>query len=125
MSKCTGCKACVEFCKYNALALIKNKLMIFYEICHSCGGCALFCPEGALSEKERTVGSIEKGISQNVTVLSGCLNTGEASGVPIIKGLLDMVQGNETVVIDCPPGSACLVMESIRQADYCVLVSEP
>jgi MinD superfamily P-loop ATPase len=29
------------------------------------------------------------------------------------------------VVIDCPPGSACIVMESIRDADYCVLVAEP
>ena len=28
-------------------------------------------------------------------------------------------------MIDCPPGSACIVMESIREADYCVLVAEP
>jgi MinD superfamily P-loop ATPase len=30
-----------------------------------------------------------------------------------------------TAVIDCPPGSACAVMESIRAADFCVLVAEP
>jgi MinD superfamily P-loop ATPase len=42
MSKCTGCRKCVDFCKYNALALLKDKLMIFYEVCHSCGGCILF-----------------------------------------------------------------------------------
>jgi MinD superfamily P-loop ATPase len=29
------------------------------------------------------------------------------------------------VVLDCPPGSACTVMESIRDADYCLLVAEP
>jgi MinD superfamily P-loop ATPase len=29
------------------------------------------------------------------------------------------------VFIDCPPGSACSVMESIKDADYCVLVAEP
>ena len=27
--------------------------------------------------------------------------------------------------IDCPPGSACVVMESIKDADYCILVAEP
>ncbi len=125
MEKCKGCRKCVDFCKYNALALIKDKLMIFYEVCHSCGGCILFCPEKALTEKQREIGTIEEGLSGNVTVLSGCLNTGEVSGVPIIKGLMEKLPEQDTVVIDCPPGSACVVMESIRQAEFCVLVAEP
>ena len=86
---------------------------------------ALFCPENAITEKERVIGSIEKGKSGNVTVLTGCLNTGEASGVPIIKGLLNKLPEDSAIIIDCPPGSACVVMESIRDADYCVLVAEP
>ena len=125
MSKCTGCRKCVDFCKYNALALLKDKLMIFYEVCHSCGGCILFCPEKALSKKQREIGTIEAGISGGVTVLTGCLNTGEVSGVPIIKGLMEKLPKQDIIVIDCPPGSACIVMESIREADFCVLVAEP
>ncbi len=123
--KCRGCRKCVDFCKYNALALVKDKLMIFYEVCHSCGGCVLLCPEKALSERERVIGSIEMGASGDVSVLTGCLNTGEVSGVPIIKGLMDKLNGHTTAVIDCPPGSACVVMESIREADFCLLVAEP
>ena len=123
--KCTACRKCVDFCKYNALALIKNKLMTFYEVCHSCGGCILFCPEKALTEKERTIGTIEEGMSGDVAVFTGCLNTGEVSGVPIIKGLMAKLPEQGPVVIDCPPGSACVVMESIRTADFCVLVAEP
>jgi MinD superfamily P-loop ATPase len=123
--KCTACRKCVDFCRYNALALIKNKLMTFYEVCHSCGGCILFCPEKALAEKEREIGVIEEGISGNVAVLTGCLNTGEVSGVPIIKGLMEKLPEQGTVVVDCPPGSACVVMESIRKADFCILVAEP
>lgn len=125
MSKCTGCRKCVDFCKYNALALLPDRLMIFNEICHSCGGCILFCPEKALSKKQREIGTIEAGVSDNVTVLTGCLNTGEVSGVPVIKGLMEKLPETDTIVIDCPPGSACIVMESIRKADYCVLVAEP
>ena len=125
MSKCTGCRKCVDFCKYNALALLKDRLMVFYEICHSCAGCILFCPEKALGKMQREIGTIEKGTSDNVTVLTGCLNTGEVSGVPIIKGLMDKLSEQDTTVIDCPPGSACIVMESIREADFCVLVAEP
>lgn len=124
-TSCTGCRKCVEFCKYNALALIKDQLMIFYEVCHSCGGCILFCPEKALKEKQREIGAIEEGLSGGVISLTGCLNTGEVSGVPIIKRLMEDLPNNEVVVIDCPPGSACIVMESIREADFCVLVAEP
>ena len=29
------------------------------------------------------------------------------------------------MIIDCPPGSACSVMESVRDADYCILIAEP
>jgi len=125
MSKCKGCRKCVDFCKYNALALLKDRLMIFYEVCHSCGGCILFCPEKAFTEKERAIGTIEEGISGTVKVLTGCQNTGEVSGVPIIKGLMEKLPEQGTVIIDCPPGSACVVMESIREADFCVLIAEP
>lgn len=123
---CNGCRKCVDFCNYNALAYISDKLLIFDEICHSCGGCTKLCPQKALTERDKIIGEVQKGESQGVTVVSGILNTGEASGVPIIKSLLKDALGEEkTTFIDCPPGSACVVMESIKDADYCVLVAEP
>ncbi len=123
---CNGCRKCVDFCKFNALAYIKHKLMIFDEVCHSCGGCILFCPKNALSEKEKIIGEVQKGMSGSVTVITGMLNTGEASGIPIIKKLLkDTVVEKEITFIDCPPGSACIVMECIKDADFCILVAEP
>jgi MinD superfamily P-loop ATPase len=129
---CNGCRKCVDFCKFNALAYIKNKVMVFDDVCHSCGGCMLFCPTKAISEHDKKIGEVQKGISEDVTVVTGVLNTGEASGVPIIKKLLSYdvedngnATDNELTFIDCPPGSACVVMESIKDADYCVLVAEP
>jgi len=123
---CNGCRKCADFCKFNALAYINNKLLIFDDVCHSCGGCMLFCPEKALAEKEKIIGEVQRGVSENVTVITGILNTGEASGIPIIKKLLKDIPGNQGVsLIDCPPGSACIVMESIKDADYCIFVAEP
>lgn len=122
---CTGCRKCVEFCRFNALAYINDKWMVFDDVCHSCGGCVLICPAKALSEKGKIIGTIEQGVSEKVTVITGTLNTGEPSGVPIIKGLLSATDETGCTLIDCPPGSACIVMESIRDADYCILVAEP
>ena len=124
---CNGCRICADFCKFNALAYIKGKLKIFDEVCHSCGGCVLLCPVKALSEKEKVIGKVQKGVSGNVTVNTGILNTGEASGIPIIKKLLteNNIAEESLTFIDCPPGSACIVMESIKEADYCILVAEP
>jgi MinD superfamily P-loop ATPase len=124
---CNGCRKCVDFCKFNALAYIKNKLIVFDDVCHSCGGCILVCPEKALTEKEKAIGKVQEGISGEVTVWTGVLNTGEATGIPIIKELLtaNNPQINQLAIIDCPPGSACIVMESIKDADYCILVAEP
>ena len=136
---CSGCRKCVDFCKFNALAFIKKAPIVFGDICHSCGGCSLLCPENAITEKDKVIGKIEKGKSQGIDVYTGILNTGEVSGVPIIEKLLEEnrksssngevsnnIEGNEKLsIIDCPPGSACIVIESIKDADFCVLVAEP
>lgn len=124
--KCTGCKKCVDFCKFNALVYVKDKPIVFKEICHSCGGCEIVCPKGAISEEKRPVGIVETGTHNNVTSVTGVLNFGEASGVPVINEAIrtgDLL--GDTVILDCPPGSACSVMESVEDADYCILVVEP
>jgi MinD superfamily P-loop ATPase len=124
---CNGCRKCVDFCKFNALAYIKDKMIVFEEVCHSCGGCIVLCSEKAITEKEKMIGKIQKGTSDPITVYTGMLNTGEASGIPIIKKLLteNKQERDKLTIIDCPPGSACAVMESIKDADYCILVAEP
>ncbi|MDO4573546.1 MAG: 4Fe-4S binding protein, partial [Clostridia bacterium] len=125
-SACTGCRKCVEFCRFNALVYVKNRPMVFSEVCHSCGGCGLVCPVGAVSEAEKPVGTVEWGQRGDIRVVTGCMNPGEASGIPVIQAALSQAAAvDELTVIDCPPGSACSVMESVQRADYCVLVAEP
>ena len=121
--RCTGCKKCVQFCRFHALMYIKEKPMVFSEVCHSCGGCSLVCPEKAITEIEKPVGILEIGTAKNVRVVTGILNPGEASGIPIIREALKQADG--FTVLDCPPGSACSVTECVMDADFCVLVAEP
>ncbi|HKM01454.1 MAG TPA: 4Fe-4S binding protein, partial [Sedimentibacter sp.] len=104
---CSGCRKCVEFCKFNALAFIKDKVFVFDDICHSCGGCMLLCPEKAISEKDKEIGEILEGVFNSSNIYTGILNTGEETGVSIIKKLLKSSNDKPYTFIDCPPGSSC------------------
>ncbi|QSX09360.1 ATP-binding protein [Alkalibacter rhizosphaerae] len=123
---CNGCRECVDFCRFYALAYINEKVKVFENICHSCLGCGLVCPTNAITFNNSTVGTVSTGKHQGIHVYSGSLEIGKASGIPIIKELLKKSHKEKRLVMtDCPPGSACIVMESIKDADYCVLVAEP
>lgn len=124
-NKCIGCKKCVDNCKFHALAFIKNTPLLFTEVCHSCGVCSYVCKSDAINEIKKQVGIIQIGKVKNMQFLSGKMNLKEVSGVPIIKKILEKLPDDKDVVIDCPPGSGCAVMESIKDADYCLIVAEP
>ena len=123
--KCTGCRKCVERCRFNALVFVKGAPMLFGEVCHSCGVCAYVCPEGAVAEAGLEAGAVESGVRGGIRVVTGELKLGEATGVPVIAAALEEAGDEGPVIIDCPPGSACPVMEAAREAGYCVLVTEP
>lgn len=123
-SKCTKCRKCVELCRFNALAFVGEKPMVFEDVCHSCGVCKLACEYGAVEEVSVETGKVEHGTCGDIDVVTGRLNLGEASGVGTIDGVLDEIDEKDAI-IDCPPGSGCAVMESIERADYCIIVGEP
>ena len=124
--KCTKCQKCTNFCKFNALAFILDKVIVFNELCHSCGGCQIVCPTGAITEVAKEIGYIHSGKYENTEVISGEMKIGVESGVPIIGELLKKVENSSRLVfVDSPPGNGCSVMESIQDAEYCILVAEP
>jgi MinD superfamily P-loop ATPase len=120
---CTGCGACAKACQFNALAVIKNKVILFPEICHHCGACYIACKPGAITALERTIGVIE--MNDDQTFAQGKLNIGEPVAVPVIKKLKEYLRTDIPVIIDCSPGASCTVVQSLEGCDFCLLVTEP
>jgi MinD superfamily P-loop ATPase len=121
---CTGCGECGEMCQYGAIVVVMKKVLTFPALCNGCGGCMLVCPEKAITEVPREIGVIEEGTAGRMRFTHGVLNVGEARATPIIRELTRNPAG-KTVILDAPPGTSCPVVESVRSADYVVLVTEP
>ncbi|MFC2167602.1 ATP-binding protein [Acidobacteriota bacterium] len=123
--KCTFCGKCAEFCAFNALAVLKNDVLVFGELCHGCGGCSLVCPENSIREHEQKIGVLELGTSSSIQFIQGKLDIGKAMSPPIIRAEKKLIDKNCTVVIDVPPGTSCPFAEAVKESDFTVLVTEP
>jgi len=124
-NKCNFCRICAKVCAYNAIAVLKNDVLVFKELCHGCGACSYFCPQGAIREVNRKIGFVELGEKDNLQFVQGTLNIGEAMSPPLIRQVKQHIDFNKTVIIDAPPGTSCPVIESIKNSKFCILVSEP
>ena len=138
--KCTFCGRCAEVCAYHALAVVKQNVLVFPELCHGCGSCTLNCPEEAIHEVLNVTGVIEEGQavvnsqfsipnSQDLSIrfAHGILNIGEAMAVPVIRELKKRIGENSEriVILDASPGTSCPVVETMRGADFVLMVTEP
>lgn len=123
--KCTYCGKCAEVCAYNAIAVIKEKVLIFPELCHGCGACSYLCPEGAISEVGREIGVVEVGQSKEIEFIQGKLTIGEMMAPPIIREVKKHISQGRLVIIDVSPGTSCPVVEAVKDSDFCLLVTEP
>ncbi len=124
-SKCTYCGKCGEICQYNAIVVIKKNVLVFPELCHSCAGCWLVCPETSISPIDRELGIIEQGKNGGIEFIHGKLRIGESMSPPLIRKVKSMIDPAKTVIIDAPPGTSCPVIESVKKSDYVLLVTEP
>ena len=61
--RCAGHAACQAACAFNAILSVKGAIVVFHELCHSCGACVTACPDGALTEEDRPIGTISSGVA--------------------------------------------------------------
>jgi len=126
---CTFCKKCEEWCEFNAITIVANKKFteVNSSLCHSCGACSAACDYGAIIEKETPLGTISRYRTDNGSVLTeGCLKVGSAMQTLLIKKLKkNSIEKKSITLLDAPPGTSCPVVETVSDADFIILVTEP
>ena len=123
---CIHCGNCAKVCEFHAIVSLPMKVLVFEELCHGCGACSMFCPEDAIEERDHPIGEIVRVRTDGLRgLVYGQLRVGEASAAALIKTVKKSVPNNGLMIIDCPPGTACPAVESMRGSDLCVLVTEP
>lgn len=123
--RCIGCGRCGEICQFSAIVAMGAHVLTFPELCHSCGGCRLVCPTGAVREVPRRIGEVRTGVSKSVAMASGMLDIGQAMSPPLIRAVKAAAPPADLVIVDCPPGTSCPAMEALPGSDYALLVTEP
>lgn len=134
--KCTHCGECKTICNFNAIAQLPKTILIFSELCHSCYACSELCPAQALPMVDTKMGVLNHyqqttSLSDNnkLAFIESRLDIGEISAVPLIKQTKEYVERNfsdSTIrIYDSPPGTSCPVIETVKDADFVILVTEP
>jgi MinD superfamily P-loop ATPase len=60
-----------------------------------------------------------------VNFIQGRLNVGEKQAPPVIRSIKKILPEDNLLILDAPPGTSCPVVETVREADYTILVTEP
>ena len=134
-SKCNACGRCGEVCAFHAIIVLGSQVITFPELCHGCGGCSRFCPASAISEAPKEIGFIACGHAGRIEFVQGRMNIGTPLAPPVARAVKSkIVAGSDesggddklkVTIIDAPPGTSCPVVASVKDSDFCILVTEP
>lgn len=128
-ASCTFCRLCAEWCEFNAIVVIPPAEFaeVNSSLCHSCGACLVACPADAIHVQNEPIGTITRYQHNGGNeILEGRLKIGSAMQTMVIRSLKQSIPVDEQLVIlDAPPGTSCPVVETISDANYVILVSEP
>lgn len=125
---CTACGKCREVCKYDAISpdYVVNKID-----CEGCAVCYFFCPDNAITLRERHCGEwylSETRFGPFIHARLGIAEENSGKLVSLIRRqakLLAEERGFDTILVDGSPGIGCPVISSITASTLVVVVTEP
>jgi MinD superfamily P-loop ATPase len=127
MEACTFCGRCVHYCAFDAILMIKesNYIKVLDDYCTSCGACVYACNDNAISERIEQLGKISiYDLSEGGRFIEGRMFAIRPLASPIIIQLNEIIENHPISIVDTRPVNSYPFSESVRDADFTVLVTE-
>ncbi len=124
---CTFCGRCVHYCSFDSILMIKETghIKVLDDYCTSCGACVYACNDNAISERIEALGKVSTYQLDGASFVEGRMFVIRPLASPIISELNEQIANAPISIIDTPPGNSYPFAESIRDADFVVLLTEP
>lgn len=125
---CVFCGKCFTYCNYNAIIYLPANrfIQVVEDLCHDCGACTVACKFGAITEKDKQLGTVKSmSLNSQAELVEACADVGVYSPVPVIKKAIKSVADQNLTILDSPPGISCPFIATVESADYVILVTEP
>lgn len=130
-SKCTNCQVCKDYCRFDAISLKNDKIVISEISCDGCFLCSRICPETAIEMIPNDKSRMYSGSFRNGKMVYGRLAPGEENSGKLVNMVRDKAKqiskntGVETIILDGPPGIGCPVISTITGVNKVIIVTEP
>jgi len=129
--KCTNCGICKDYCRFDAISLVNNGVVISEISCDGCFLCSHICPEKAITMSRNDKSRMYSGSFRNGKMVYGRLAPGEENSGKLVNMVREKAKqiskenNLETILLDGPPGIGCAVISTITGVDKVIIVTEP
>ncbi len=128
---CTNCGVCVDYCRFDAIHVVDDEVVIRDSSCDGCELCMRVCPESAITMIPEDGSRWYEGSYRNGTLIHARLAPGEENSGKLVDKVREQARktaeqkGADTIIIDGPPGIGCPAISAITGTKVAVLVTEP
>lgn len=129
--RCNLCGKCVSFCRFDALKKEMDGISSLSWKCEGCGGCALICPQNAITMNSYEQGQYWRGQTSLGPLWHARLHAGEENSGMLVAKLRNKAReeackkGYPFVIVDGPPGISCPTISALTGSTLAIAVTEP
>jgi MinD superfamily P-loop ATPase len=128
---CSNCGLCLNYCRFDAISLLKERVTISVTACDGCMLCARICPNKSINMVPNDNSRWYAGFFRNGWMVHARLEPGEQNSGKLVNVVRKQARevaketGSNTIIIDGPPGIGCPVISSVTGAKKAIIVTEP
>jgi len=126
-SRCKFCGECSLFCPEKAIQFSRYipSVTLIVSRCSTCGNCIRRCQRNAIRTREKIVGTLHYGHTDNQYFVVGELNENSENKTPLIKALLEKTDTDGTIICDFGPGDGADVRVGLSNMDMAAIIVTP